>query len=90
MLREVKPIPRVEDIFAWLTGAIVFSKIDANTGFWQIPLLLVTPTHNIHHTIRFNKLPFSISITPELFQKRMNKILAGVTGLIDDTLIHGN
>ena len=30
----------------------------------------------------FNKLPFGISSAPELFQKRMNKILAGLDGVV--------
>ena len=38
ILREVHPIPKVDDTLAQLAGATVFSKIDANSGFWQIPL----------------------------------------------------
>ena len=38
VLREVHPIPKVDDTLAQLAGATVFSKIDANSGFWQIPL----------------------------------------------------
>ena len=38
VLREVYPIPKVDETLAQLTGAAVFSKLDANSGFWQIPL----------------------------------------------------
>ena len=38
VLRETHPIPKVDDTLAQLTGAAVFSKLDANSGFWQIPL----------------------------------------------------
>ena len=34
VLREVHPIPKVDDTLAMLTGAKVFSKLDANSGFW--------------------------------------------------------
>ena len=32
------PIPKVDETLAQLSGATVFSKVDANSGFWQIPL----------------------------------------------------
>ena len=35
---ETYPIPPVDDTLAQLAGATVFSKVDANSGFWQIPL----------------------------------------------------
>ena len=38
VLREVHPIPKVDETLAQLSGASVFSKLDANSGFWQIPL----------------------------------------------------
>ena len=38
VLREVFPLPKVDDTLAQLAGAKVFSKLDANSGFWQIPL----------------------------------------------------
>ena len=38
VLREVHPLPKVEDTLAKLTGATIFSKLDANSGFRQVPL----------------------------------------------------
>ena len=38
VLREIHPIPRVDKILAQLAGATYFTKLDANSGFWQIPL----------------------------------------------------
>ena len=38
VLRETNPIPGVDNTLAQLTGATVFSKVDANSGLWQIPL----------------------------------------------------
>ena len=38
VLREPHPIPKVDETLAQLSGATVFSKVDANSGFWQIPL----------------------------------------------------
>ena len=96
VLREVHPLPKVDETLAQLTGAKVFSKLDANSGFWQIPLAktsrplttFVTPFGRYC----FNKLPFGISSAPEHFQKRMGRMLSGLEGvlcLMDDVLVFG-
>ena len=94
--REVHPLPIVDETLAQLSGTTVFSKLDANSGFWQIPLtasskvLTTFLTHNGRYC--FNKMPFGISSAPEHFQKRMEKILAGLPGVLchmDDVLIFG-
>ena len=38
VLREVYPIPKVDESLAQLAGATIFSTVDAVSGFWQIPL----------------------------------------------------
>ena len=38
VLRGIHPIPTVDETLVQLAGATLFSKIDANSGFWQIPL----------------------------------------------------
>lgn len=38
VLREWYPIPAVEHTLGMLRGAALFSKIDATSGFWQIPM----------------------------------------------------
>ena len=75
--REVHLLSRVEDTLAQLSGVTVFSKLDANSGFWQIPLdspsrLLTTfLTHNGKYC--FNKLHFGIFSAPEHFQKQCTR-----------------
>ena len=97
VLREPHPIPKVDELLALVAGATLFSKLDANSGFWQIPLTkesrplttFITP----YGRYFFNKLPFGISCAPELFQYRMNRILEGLDGvvcLMDDVLIFGS
>ena len=41
--QEYHPLPCAEETLAQLTGAGVFTKLVANSGFWQIPL-----TRNSH------------------------------------------
>ena len=53
------------------------------------------PPHHVHHPIGrycFRKLTFGISSAPELFQKRMSRVLEGLPGvvcLMDDVFIFG-
>ena len=97
VLREVHPLPKVEETLALLAGATVFSKLDANSGFWQIPLAkesrLLTTFITPFGRYCFNKLPFGITSAPELFQKRMKRILDGLKGVVcqmNDILIFGS
>ncbi len=38
VMREVHPLPTVDDSLAQLAGAKLFTKLDAKSGFWQVPL----------------------------------------------------
>ena len=38
VIREHYKTPTLEEIFHWLSGATVFSKLDAKDGFWSIHL----------------------------------------------------
>ena len=96
VLREVHPMPKVDTTLAQLSGATVFSKLDANSGFWQIPLAkefrLLTTLISPFGRFCFNKLPFGISSAPEIFQRHMNKVLSGLQGVlchVDDILVYG-
>ena len=81
----------MDENLAKLGDSKIFSKLDANSGFWQIPLdsksklltTLVTPFGRFC----FNGLPFGISSAPEIFQ--MFKGLEGTLCQMDDVLIHG-
>ena len=92
--REFHPLPRVEETLTQLTGAQVLSKLDANSGFWQIPLAtksrLLTTFITPFGRYCFNVLPFGITSAPELFQRRMSSLLQrlpGVVCMMDDVLI---
>jgi len=96
VLREVHPMPKVDTTLALLSGAKVFSKLDANSGFWQIPLAdksrLLTTFISPYGRFCFNKLPFGISSAPEIFQKQMNEVLSDLPGVlchVDDILVFG-
>ena len=77
--QEQHILPSVEQTLVQLGGATVFSKLDANSGFWQIMLTkefarlttFITPFGRYC----FNRLPFGITSAPEHFQRRMSDIL---------------
>ena len=76
----------MDDTLAQMAGATVFSKLDANCGFWQIPLsescqkltIIITPFSRYY----FKRLPFGICSAQEHFQRRMGAILAGNDGVL--------
>lgn len=94
--REKFILPSVEHTLGMLAGARIFSKLDANMGFWQVPLseesakltTFITPFGRFY----YNRLPFGITSAPEHFQQRMSLVLEGLPGTvchIDDVLIWG-
>lgn len=93
ILREVYSLPKVETSLAQLSGAKVFSKLDGNSSFWQIPLdpesQLLTTSLTPFGRFCFNKLPFGISSAPEHFQSCMCNILVGIVCHTDDVLAFG-
>ena len=87
----------MQENLAKLANARFFTKLDANSGFWQIPLdeesrLLTTFIPPVGR-FAFNRSPFGITSAPEIFQRTMSKILQGTDGVVchmDDVLIHGS
>ena len=96
VLHENHPLPCVDHTLAQLAGAKIFSKPDANSGFWQIPLspesqpltTFITPFRRYC----INSLPFGVASAPEHFQRGISQVLEGCEGVlckIDDILVHG-
>ncbi|KAK7109817.1 hypothetical protein V1264_013798 [Littorina saxatilis] len=95
--RERYPIPTLDDILHRLKGAKIFSKLDATSGFYQIPLDPETAKYTTFITpfgrYYYKRLPFGISSAPEIFQRTMETILKGEENTIcffDDVLIYSN
>ena len=94
--RENFPLPTTDQLLAQLDGATVFTKLDCNSGFHQIPLhpdsqeltTFITPFGRYC----YKRLPFGISSGPEVFHREMTCILEGIPGVIcdiDDVLVFG-
>lgn len=88
--------PTIHDVKSQLTGARVFSTVDANSGFWTISLdeessklcTFITPFGRY----KFLRLPFGISSAPEYFHSAITRLFEGIQNIviyIDDILIFG-
>ncbi|KAL7881030.1 hypothetical protein SRHO_G00032840 [Serrasalmus rhombeus] len=94
--RERHILPAVDYTLGMLAGAKTFTKLDATSGFWQIPLAeesrLLTTFITPFGRYAFNRLPFGISSAPEHFQRRMMQMLEDCAGTVchaDDILVYG-
>lgn len=96
-LRAHFPIPKVEITLAKLKESKYFTKLDTNSGFYQIKLearsqdltTFITPFGRF----KFTRFPFGISCAPEYFSAKFFKIFSGLKGVlmhIDDVLIHAS
>lgn len=94
--RQYHPLPAVDYELGLLAGAKVFSKLDANSGFWQVQLAdeskdlttFLTPFGRF----RFTRMPFGITSAPEHFQKKVDRALEGLSNQMahmDDVLVWG-
>lgn len=91
--RERYQLPTLEDILHRLNGAKVFSKLDATSGFFQIPLddesckltTFITPFGRFY----YRRLPQGITSAPEIFQRTVETILndKNIICYFDDILV---
>ena len=94
--REIHPMMSVDEGLAKVGKSKIFTKLDANSSFWQLPLCeeskLLTTFITPFGRFAFNRLPFGISSAPEIFQCHMSHMLEGMEGVtchMDDILVHG-
>ena len=94
--RETYPLPKIDTLLDEIGESTVFSKLDANSGFWQEKLAeksqLLTTFLTPFGRYCFQRLPFGLKSAPERFQRRMLTELEGLEGVIcimDDILVHG-
>ncbi|XP_021354167.1 uncharacterized protein K02A2.6-like [Mizuhopecten yessoensis] len=93
---EQYPLPRTNDIFASLAGGQKFSKLDLQHAYLQMeveeeskPLLTINTEKGLY---RFNRLVYGIASAPAIWQRAMDTVLQGLSGvkcIIDDMLVTG-
>ena len=95
--REFYQLESVEESISKLgTNCKVMSKLDANSGYWQVPLneqsqlltTFITPIGRYCCT----RGPFGLSSMQEIFNKKIDYIIDGLEGVVkstDDFLVFG-
>ena len=94
--RERYELPTFVELSTAVQGSDTFSKLDATSGFFHLPLseeskhltTFLTPFGRY----RFNRLPMGITLAPEVYQRKMAEMLDGLPGVVffqDDIIVHG-
>ncbi|XP_014675604.1 PREDICTED: uncharacterized protein LOC106815629 [Priapulus caudatus] len=93
---EKYPLPRVEDLYAKLSGGQKFTKLDLRQAYFQIELDEGSKKYVTINTakglFRYNRLLFGVSSAPAIFQRIMDQLVGDtpfVVARLDDILISG-
>ena len=96
IIHENHKAPTLEEIAHVLTGATKFSKVDGNKAFFGMHLTEAASllmTFNTHlGRYRFLHVPFGLKMSQDIFQMRMDDIVAqcpGVLAIHNDVFIYG-
>lgn len=98
-VKDVYPLPRIEDALNRLQGARFFSIMDLQWGYHQIGLKPEARAKSAFVTAdglyQFKVLPFGLTNAPSTFQRAMDLILAGLRWnvclvYIDDVVVYSN
>lgn len=94
--REHYPLPLIETFLNRLKGSTYFSRLDICSAFYHVELHPesrgITTFMTGRGLMRFKRLMFGINCAPEIFQRIMTRMLAGIEGVIvyiDDVVISG-
>ena len=97
-VKDVFPLPLVDDCLDTLAGSVWFSKLDANSAYWQVKIkdgdrkktAFITKYGLFEHV----KMGFGLCNAPATFARVMNLVLRGlswktVLAFLDDVLVLG-
>lgn len=88
--------PTLEEITHKMSGAKVFTKLDARHGYWSVVLdeesSFMTTFNSPLGRFRYLRLPFGLNVSQDIFQEKMDTILEqcpGTIGIADDVVVFG-
>ncbi|KAJ0397444.1 hypothetical protein ATCC90586_009028 [Pythium insidiosum] len=81
-IKDVYPLPRIDETLESLGGARLFSTLDLLAGYWQIGVAQHDRDKTAFVTrqglFRFRRMPFGLSNAPGTFQRLMDCVLRGL------------
>ena len=90
------PLPRPQDLFATLANGKTFSTLDLSQAYQQVLLDSETEKYLMINThlglYQYTRVPYGVGSAPAMFQRAMDIIMQGITGVIcyiDDILVTG-
>jgi hypothetical protein len=96
-VKDSYPIPRMDECIDSLGDASIFSTLDCNAGYWQIPIRKGDrnkTTFTCHAgTYRYIRMPFGLTNAPATFQRTLDILLSKFKWkhclvYLDDVIIH--
>ena len=95
--KDAYPLPRPDEVQDQLAGSQVFSTLDLQCGYWQLPVHTADCDKTAFSPgpgmglFQFRRMPFGLSGAPASFQRLMDKVCRGLpftTTYLDDVLVH--
>ena len=93
---EQYPLPKAEELFTKFQGATVFSQLDLKSAYNQLPLCERSRQYlaiNTHKGILVpTRLGYGYASAPAVFQRYMDTLLSGISGVgvfLDDVVVSG-
>ena len=81
-VKDTHSLPHMDDCIEFLGEASVFSMLDCNSGYWQIPVAVEDQDKTIFTwhkgTYKYIRLPFGLTNAPATYKRAIDMILSGV------------